>query len=83
MRPIIDGLVIPAHGEVALSPGGNHLMFMRLKEPMEAGQNRRVRLQFEKAGSIELEMIVMSADAIKAGHSSSQGHGNHESHSHD
>ena len=34
MRPLENGLVIPADGEVYLKPGGYHLMFMKLNQQM-------------------------------------------------
>ena len=33
----VEKLVIPAHGEVTLEPGGNHLMMMKLTKPIKAG----------------------------------------------
>ena len=55
MRPLGDGLEIPAGGSAKLQTGGNHLMFMKLREPMEVGQLRWVILEFEKAGKIQIE----------------------------
>lgn len=59
MRPLKGGVEIPAGGEATLRSGGDHLMFMKLNEQMEAGQMRKVTLVFEKAGELEIEMIVV------------------------
>src|SRR3546814_7949515 len=34
MRPLPDGLAVPAGGEVALAPGGYHLTFIGLNRPL-------------------------------------------------
>jgi len=53
MRPLADGLEIPAHEDVTLAPGGFHLMFIDLEEPIVAGADVPVTLTFEKAGVVE------------------------------
>ncbi len=65
MRKLEDGVEIPAGGEVMLKPGGYHIMFMKLSERLMAGEMRKVTLQFEKAGSVELDFPVKK---LKAGH---------------
>ncbi|HXZ52511.1 MAG TPA: copper chaperone PCu(A)C [Burkholderiales bacterium] len=49
---------VPAHGELALKPGGNHLMFIGLKEPFKEGTKIPVKLRFEKAGEVEVQLSV-------------------------
>ena len=46
MRELKDGLSIPAHGSVALSPGGYHLMFTHLTHPLDQGRERQGHAQF-------------------------------------
>ncbi len=58
MRPLANGLAIPAGGEAVLKPGGYHIMFMKLKEQMKEGETRKVTLEFEKAGEVEVEFPV-------------------------
>ncbi len=69
MRQLTDGLVIPAGGSVTLEPGGYHLMFMGLNQPLVEGETVRVTLTFEKAGEITIDLPVagVAADA-PAGH---------------
>lgn len=74
MREIEGGLEIPAGGEVELAPGGYHVMFIGLKEPMVDGDKRKVTLTFEKAGSIEVEFNVEDM-AMGMQHGKMQGHG--------
>ncbi len=58
MREVSGGLEIPAGAEVVLKPGGLHIMFMKLSERLQAGEMRKVTLEFEKAGKIEMEFPV-------------------------
>lgn len=75
MRPLIKGLVIPAGGTVKLEPGGYHLMLLKLKKPLTAGQRFKATLVFEKAGAVEVEFEVR---AMGAGQQKS--HGGHHNH---
>lgn len=58
MREVSGGLEIPAGGNVTLKAGGVHVMFMKLVEQMKEGEARKVTLEFEKAGIVELELPV-------------------------
>lgn len=58
MRPLAKGLEIPAGGTVKLAPGGYHLMLLKLKKPLTAGQRYKATLVFEKAGPVEVEFEV-------------------------
>ena len=49
MRPLPDGVVIPAGGIVMLKPGGYHVMFMGLNRPIHENDNVEVELNFKKA----------------------------------
>jgi len=59
MRPLDDGLMIPAAGEVHLKPGGYHLMFMKLKQQMIAMDVHKVTLTFKHSGSVTIPMTVL------------------------
>lgn len=66
MRELADGLEIPAGGEVMLKPGGYHVMFMKLSEPLTEGENRKATLTFKNAGSVEVEFAVKSRKHLKS-----------------
>lgn len=74
MRPLADGLEIPAGGEVALKPGSAHIMFMDLKQPAKEGERFKGTLTFEKAGTVDVEFAVdkMAGAAEEPAHA---GHG--------
>jgi periplasmic copper chaperone A len=76
MRQLADGLVIPAGESVSLQPGGYHLMFVQLAEPLVVGEPVMVTLEFENAGTIEIEFAVVAPGT----HSTPAGH-DHSGHS--
>lgn len=65
MRPLPEGLEIPADGAVALEPGSYHLMFKGLKAPPREGQTFKGTLTFAKAGTVAVEFSV---DVIGGSH---------------
>ena len=67
MRELKDGLTIPAHGSVAFSPGGYHIMFTHLTHPLTKGESVKATLNFEHAGPVEVEFNVMGIGAAGAG----------------
>ncbi|MGY1499208.1 copper chaperone PCu(A)C [Streptomyces sp. QTS52] len=56
-----ERLDIPAHGELALRSGGDHLMFEQLKRRPREGEKISVQLHFAKTSPITVEMPVKSA----------------------
>ncbi|HUJ86112.1 MAG TPA: copper chaperone PCu(A)C [Burkholderiales bacterium] len=54
----VPSFKVPAHGQLMLKPGGNHLMFLGLKQPLEPGERVPVKLRFEKAGEVEVQLEV-------------------------
>lgn len=80
MRPLADGIEIPAGETVVLKQGGLHLMFMKLREQMEVGQLREVTLTFENAGDIDIKMLVLDPSDIQE--DDEQDHSSHSGHTH-
>ncbi|MDT1063004.1 copper chaperone PCu(A)C [Paracoccus sp. CPCC 101403] len=68
MRPLTDGLPLPAGASVEMKPGGTHLMLMELKQPLAEGDSVPVTLTFEKAGTVELQLPVGPMNAKGDGH---------------
>lgn len=75
MRPLPDGIALPAGATVELKPGGDHLMFLDLKAPIAQGAPVPVVLIFEKAGElpVELQVAPMGAKGAAGGHGGGQG----------
>jgi copper(I)-binding protein len=54
----VKALDVPAKGALELKPGGAHLMFVEIKQPLKEGDKVPVTLKFEKAGEIKTEFNV-------------------------
>ena len=72
MRPIPDGVEIPASQTVELAPGGYHLMPIDLMAPTKEGDAIPVTLQFEKAGAVEVELIAGPLGSSQPNHSTTE-----------
>jgi copper(I)-binding protein len=65
MRPVPDGIEIPAKGTVVLEPMGYHLMLMGLKAPLQKGDTFTGSLVFEHAGAIDVTFRVEGMGAME------------------
>jgi periplasmic copper chaperone A len=54
----VDAIELPAGKTVALKPGGLHIMFIGLKAPLKAGDSFPLKLKFEKAGEVTVQVTV-------------------------
>jgi copper(I)-binding protein/thiol-disulfide isomerase/thioredoxin len=51
-------LVIPAHGQVTLAPGGHHLMLEDLAHPLVAGQTVPLNLHFQHGATVHVDVPI-------------------------
>lgn len=58
MRPLPDGLEIPAGGQVILEPGGYHLMLMGLQHDLVAGERLPLTLTFASGKQLTIEAEI-------------------------
>lgn len=58
MRPVPEGVEVPAGVTVKLAPGGYHLMLLDLKKPISEGETIPVKLRFERAGAVDVEFVA-------------------------
>ena len=58
MRARPDGLALPGGQTLALQPGGVHLMLLKPKRPLSAGQTVRVTLQFARSAAQVVDFSV-------------------------
>lgn len=72
MRPLANGLPIPARGEAMLAPGGAHIMVMGLTAPLAEGDELLLTLEFAEAATMEIAVPVRKG--VKAAR------GNHHDH---
>jgi copper(I)-binding protein len=67
MRPLDDGVELPAGSRVELKPGSFHLMFMDLAGPLKEGESIAGTLTFEKAGEVDVTFTVAPIGAMPEG----------------
>ncbi|MGF7159493.1 hypothetical protein FHS85_001112 [Rhodoligotrophos appendicifer] len=58
MRALPNGLELAPKSKVVLKPGGYHLMFLELKQPIQEGEPLPGTLTFEKAGTLKVQFQV-------------------------
>ncbi|MCF3638532.1 copper chaperone PCu(A)C [Rhizobium sp. TRM95111] len=80
MRRLAGGVEIPAGGTVDLKPGGLHIMFMGLKQPLKEGEKIAATLTFEKAGTVDVEFNIESGKPSARHDDAKAGEGAHEDH---
>ncbi|MBH0237677.1 copper chaperone PCu(A)C [Methylobrevis albus] len=81
MRPLPEGLPMPAGATVALAPGGLHLMLIDLAAPLVEGERVPVELTFERAGTVSVELAVDKIGARAPTEAQGDGHGDaHQGH---
>lgn len=68
MRPIEGGVALPPGAEIALAPGGDHLMFIGVTAPFAEGETIPVELRFERAGVLAVELPVQRGANGQHGH---------------
>jgi copper(I)-binding protein len=54
----VSSVDVPAGGKVVFSPGGYHIMFLKLKGPFTAGAEVPATLNFEEAGAVAVKFDV-------------------------
>jgi periplasmic copper chaperone A len=60
----VDAVELPAGKTVEMKPGGLHVMFIGLKQPLALGSKVPVTLKFEKAGEVKVEFEVTSRPPV-------------------
>jgi hypothetical protein len=75
MRAIKGGLPIPAGATLALTPGGDHLIFADVAQAFAPGETIRAVLRFQKAGDVEVTFAVGPAGGPAAGQTGSKSDG--------
>ena len=67
MRPIEGGLEIKPGETVVFKPSGVHVMFLDLKQPLQAGKTVKATLKFDKAGTVDVEYPIAAIGAAAPG----------------
>ena len=59
MQELADGLALDADETVTFEPGGYHVMLLDIADPLEAGEEIEVTLEFAEAGEQTITVEVM------------------------
>ena len=62
MRPLANGILVPAGESVPVAPGGYHVMLFQLSAALEEGARFPLTLIFEAAGAVPVEVVVEVPD---------------------
>jgi len=54
----VQGFDIAAGERITLRPGGSHLMLVDIVQPLKRGERFTMRLRFERAGEMDIELEV-------------------------
>jgi len=58
----VDGIALAPGAKIGMKPGsGMHLMLIGLKEPLKAGTSFPMTLRFDRAGSVDVSVVVQEA----------------------
>jgi copper(I)-binding protein len=74
MREVEGGLPIGENGTVTLQPGGLHIMFMGLKEPLQKGKTVDVTLEFEDGPDIDVTIPIKDISEVGSSGSTTHKH---------
>ena len=61
----VNAIDLPAGKTVELKPGGLHIMLVGLKAPLKAGERFAMKLRFEKAGEVTIDVPVEAVGTPK------------------
>jgi hypothetical protein len=64
----VKALEIPARERYELRPGGSHLMLVDIVRPLKQGERFAMRLVFERAGELEIELEVQELGSRRPHH---------------
>jgi periplasmic copper chaperone A len=60
----VEGIELGGGKTVELKPGGYHVMFVGLKAPLKEGASFPMKLRFEKAGEVTVEVKVEAPGTV-------------------
>ena len=60
MKHLEEGVLIKSKSQLNLLPGSSHIMFIDLTKSLKKIKNQKVKFNFEKAGSIVINMPIIN-----------------------
>ncbi|MGB7421477.1 copper chaperone PCu(A)C [Comamonas flocculans] len=80
MRWQKDGVPLPPGRTIEFKPGGTHIMFLDLAQPIRPGARVPVTLVLERAGKVKIELVAAPMGATSAPDGSKAGAAHHGKH---
>ena len=74
MREVEGGFTVPAGGSFVLEPGGDHIMFMDMAEPLLAGDEVPLTLRFDDGSELEVTVLVKDFSGAQENYEGSHEH---------
>ncbi|MFT4086454.1 MAG: copper chaperone PCu(A)C [Gordonia sp. (in: high G+C Gram-positive bacteria)] len=65
MKEKKGGFLVPANGELSLTPGGDHLMLVGLKKPINAGQSVSITLRLADGSTQTVDALARDFEGNK------------------
>lgn len=66
--PVIRAVPVGGHGEVNLKRGGPHIVLSGMKKALSPYDSFFMTLRFERAGKVEVEVVVEESSFLEAPH---------------
>ncbi len=76
MREVKEGVVLPPHQTVKLTPGGHHVMLLGLKQPLKEGEKMLLQLNFDDGSTKHVDVDVRKING-KDSTATQQSHSHH------
>jgi len=70
----VEAIAVPGDETTVLQPGGLHVMFIGLHDPLREGQTFPLSLTFEQAGTLTVSVTVKGVGAMGSGMGMGMGH---------
>ena len=58
MQPVAGGVTIPAKGSTTLKPGGYHVMYLNLLQPIPVGSTVTLTLEFSNGTKVPISVVA-------------------------
>ena len=65
----VKNIAVPAQKKIALEPTGKHVMFLKIKEPLTLGSSLPLELEFQNAGSMNINVNIIQPGTKPENHS--------------
>jgi copper(I)-binding protein len=70
----MESVVVPAHGKLEFSPGGNHLMLKGLKRKLNAGDHVMLKLNTSDGQAVDVHAEVLDMRKMQNSHGGGHHH---------